>query len=250
MKKTLFLMGFLLLYWSIPCYADTPAQSSCTVRFDGNGGTPSALSKTVSYGTPYGELPTASRTGYTFLGWYRSSAGGTQITADTSVYIAINHTLYAQWKATPYKVHFHASKGTLAFSTSSTVINGSINFPKAVRKGYKLKGWYTIDGTVYEGNVLKEAKNLDLYAKWSNNGKISLSWKKSSIASGYQVKISTSRKFKKNNTTLYTVKKNKKTIKGLVYKKSYYVRVRAYKLKKGKKKYGSWSSIKKIKAKG
>ena len=40
-----------------------------TVTFDPDGGTLSETTKEVSYHEPYGELPTPTREGYTFLGW-------------------------------------------------------------------------------------------------------------------------------------------------------------------------------------
>ena len=68
------------------------------VSFDGNGGNPSFGSKTVSYASNYGSLPSASRTGYNFLGWYSAPDGGTRITDSTKVSTASNHTLYARWE--------------------------------------------------------------------------------------------------------------------------------------------------------
>lgn len=45
-------------------------DNNITITFDGNGGTtPSFESKTVSASSPYGELPTTSKSGYTFFGW-------------------------------------------------------------------------------------------------------------------------------------------------------------------------------------
>ena len=41
-----------------------------TVTFDANGGTLSETTKEVSYHEPYGELPTPTREGYTFMGWH------------------------------------------------------------------------------------------------------------------------------------------------------------------------------------
>ncbi|MCR4615410.1 MAG: bacterial Ig-like domain-containing protein, partial [Clostridiales bacterium] len=41
-----------------------------TVTFNPNGGTVSPASKSVTYGSTYGSLPTPTRTGYTFDGWY------------------------------------------------------------------------------------------------------------------------------------------------------------------------------------
>lgn len=76
------------------------------------------------------------------------------------------------------------------------------------------------------------------------------SWKKVSSVSGYQLQYSTDKKFKKY--TLNTYKGNKKTkttIKKLKSKKTYYVRVRSYKISKGKTTYSKWSGVKKVKTK-
>jgi uncharacterized repeat protein (TIGR02543 family) len=74
----------------------TPAPTS-TVTFNANGGSVSTSSKTVTYGNTYGALPTPTRTGYNFKGWYTASSGGNQITSGTTVSNTANHTLYAQW---------------------------------------------------------------------------------------------------------------------------------------------------------
>ena len=69
--------------------------------------------------------------------------------------------------------------------------------------------------------------------------------------SGYQVQISTDKNFKKGVTT-YNVKKAKtvsKTISKLKSKKTYYVRIRAYKLVNNKKYACKWTTAKKVKCK-
>ncbi|MBQ8176905.1 MAG: InlB B-repeat-containing protein [Oscillospiraceae bacterium] len=52
--------------------------------------------KYVPSGSAYGTLPTPTRSGYIFDGWYTASSDGTEITSD-SVYSASK--LYAHWKA-------------------------------------------------------------------------------------------------------------------------------------------------------
>lgn len=70
-------------------------STNSTLTYDGNGGTASKESQTVSTGSPWGELATAEKTGYTFSGWWTSKTGGTQITAES---IANgNLTVYAHW---------------------------------------------------------------------------------------------------------------------------------------------------------
>ena len=81
------------------------------------------------------------------------------------------------------------------------------------------------------------------------------SWKKVAGVDGYQFKYSLNKKCKKGKkygTKTVTVKKQKtvkKTVKKLKAKKTYYVRIRAYKVINGKKQYSKWSKIKKVKTK-
>lgn len=76
--------------------------NSYTITFVGNGGTMgSTTTKNVSYGSTYGDLSgiTATRTGYTLVGWFTAASGGTQITSSTKVTITSTQTLYAHWKS-------------------------------------------------------------------------------------------------------------------------------------------------------
>ena len=82
------------------------SPKSYTVYFDANGGTVSPTSKTVTYNSTYGSLPTPTRssssvgyntTSYTFAGWYTSSSGGTKVTASSKFTSSSNQTLYAHW---------------------------------------------------------------------------------------------------------------------------------------------------------
>lgn len=73
------------------------AASTYTVTFDANGGSVSPTSMTVTYGSPYGALPIPVRMGYRFDGWFTSTDGGEQVTADMTVTITADLTLYALW---------------------------------------------------------------------------------------------------------------------------------------------------------
>ena len=69
--------------------------NNVNVTFDANGGTVSPGSKIVSYGSTYGELPTPTRSGYQFDGWYINN---NKISSNTTVNLVTNHTLTARWK--------------------------------------------------------------------------------------------------------------------------------------------------------
>lgn len=67
-----------------------------TVTWNANGGAASESSRQVQKGQPVGTLPTWSRSGYTFNGWYTAASGGSKISASTV--INNNVTYYAQSK--------------------------------------------------------------------------------------------------------------------------------------------------------
>ena len=75
----------------------TTAPKEYVVTFDANGGSVGQKTKTVVSGTSYGALPTPTRTGYEFAGWFTAQSGGTQITEGTRVELSGNLTLYAHW---------------------------------------------------------------------------------------------------------------------------------------------------------
>ena len=82
-----------------------------------------------------------------------------------------------------------------------------------------------------------------------------IKWKKNTKVTGYQIQYSLNKKFKKGkkfNTKKKLVKGgklSKKLVKKLKSKKTYYVRIRAYVVVNGKKKFGAWSNKKKVKIK-
>ena len=139
------------------------------VSFDATGGT-SPVSIKVIYNAKYSTLPTTSRTGYTFIGWYTAASGGTKITGDSTYSTASNQTLYAQWKANNYTLTFNANGGSVSKS-SATVACGNAygTLPTPTRDYYTFNGWYTATngGTKVTSSTTMGAGNVDLYAQWS-----------------------------------------------------------------------------------
>ena len=84
-------------------------------------------------------------------------------------------------------------------------------------------------------------------AKNGKGKKLTVKWKKVTGAKGYQLQYAMNKKFKKKKSV--QTKKTKYTIKKLKKKKTYYMRVRAYKMNGKKKVYGRWSTVKKVKIK-
>ncbi len=75
------------------------SPNNYSLTFDANSGSVSTASKTVTYGDAYGILPTPTRSGFNFDGWYTSSSGGYRITDASTVGTAADSTLYAHWIA-------------------------------------------------------------------------------------------------------------------------------------------------------
>ena len=69
-----------------------------TITFDANGGSVSPSTQTVAEGSLIGQLPTPTRTGYQFLGWFDSKNSGSMRVTPGSIYVNEDQTLYALWK--------------------------------------------------------------------------------------------------------------------------------------------------------
>lgn len=141
------------------------------VTFNANGGSVSTSSKKVYINTPYGTLPTPTRSGYTFNGWYTAASGGTKITDTTNVTLTANQTLYAHWTPNTCTVHLNTQGGGIS-TTDITVTCGSTygTIPTPSKPGYTFDGWYTAlsGGTkVTSSTIVTNTSNHTLYARWT-----------------------------------------------------------------------------------
>lgn len=145
--------------------------NSYTVKFNTNGGVCSTPSKTVTYDATYGDMPTPTREGHTFNGWYTAKTGGTKITSTTKVSITDEQTLYAQWTANTYTVTFNGNGGTPSKSSQSVTYGGTYGtLPTASKDYYDFNGWYTAasGGTkITSSSTYNTAGNVTLYAQWT-----------------------------------------------------------------------------------
>lgn len=74
------------------------------------------------------------------------------------------------------------------------------------------------------------------------NKKLKITWKKVKNADGYVIKVGENKKLTKSKKTV-NVKKNKGVIRKVNANKTYYLKVRAYKIIDGKKNFGEWSKL-------
>ena len=153
----------------------TATTRSYTATFNGNGGgTPSPSTITKTYGSELGTLPTCSRTGYTFLGWYTASSGGTKISSTTKITGTV--TYYAQWSINNYTLTYDVNGGNAVSPASKSVQYGSAygTLPTPTRAStaqysYTFAGWYTAatGGTQVTANTTMGAGNTTIYAHWT-----------------------------------------------------------------------------------
>ncbi len=122
-------------------------------------------------------LPTPTRTGYTFAGWYTSSSGGSQITSSTT--ITANKIYYAHWTPITYTVAYNgneATSGSTAQSTHTYDVAKKLTTNGFQREGYTFAGWNTAsngsgtsytDGQSVSNLTTTNGQTINLYAQWT-----------------------------------------------------------------------------------
>ena len=136
-----------------------------TITFNSNGG--SEVESIAAEYNAHVTLPTPTREGHTFAGWYSDEKLTTEYTSDKMP--AENITLYANWTANSYNVTFHYNNGT-DDTTELIAFNTSITEPEVSRSGYTLEGWYSDSNFNTKWNFESDkmpSQNIDLYAKWT-----------------------------------------------------------------------------------
>ncbi len=121
------------------------------VTFDGNADDDSIEiaqeSMDIVYQESYGTLPTATREGYTFEGWYLESTCETAVTEESIVTMLGNHTLYANWTANTYVVNFDTEN--LLVIPYNTIINSGAGGVMTVEQDFE-DGTWVIKATAVE----------------------------------------------------------------------------------------------------
>ncbi len=164
---------------SIPITYNYTGSSSepttVTVSFDGNGGAVSTSHKTINAGEVYGELPTPTRTNYTFDGWFTSASGGTKIEETTKLISDTAHTLYAHWTKEVVKatITLNANGGSVSPTSVEVIVDEMYeNLPAPTRSGYTFAGWFTAasGGTQITSSMkVTSTSARTLYAHWTEN---------------------------------------------------------------------------------
>ena len=105
-------------------------------------------------------LPSPTKDGLTFAGWYTDPAFNDEFTSETMP--AEDLVLYAKWVAT---LTFDAKGGTECLPITNTPL-AFAQLPETTKDGYVFAGWYQDEACTIEQKNNVPAKHATVYAKW------------------------------------------------------------------------------------
>lgn len=146
-----------------------------TVTFNSDGGSEVAAADNVTHGATVSAPTAPTKSGYTFIGWYKDDEFNSVWTFETDA-VTADITLYAKWESNKYTVTFDANGGNAVEPASKEVTYGETygDLPTPTRSGsYSFRGWFTASsgGTqVTADTVVSLTEGQTLYAQWTYTG--------------------------------------------------------------------------------
>lgn len=151
---------------SVTLYAGWTEKVYDVTLDPGENGVVADTSYTVTFGSAYGALPTPTKDGHTFLGWFTQPEGGEQITSAVLVETDVEHTLYAQYSVNTYTLYFNTDGGT-EIEAITADYGTPISVETPTKENYLFAGW-TLNGEAYELTTMPSG-NVTLKAVWELN---------------------------------------------------------------------------------
>jgi len=161
--------------FSVPVTEDitlkaTWVPKTYTLTFDPNGGNVSPTTQSVTYDAPIGTLPTPTKDGYDFSGWY--SASGVEYKPTTLYKIDGPTTLSAKWTPKKYEITFDVNSVEGIVNPASIRVTykepvGAL--PTPTRVAHEFKGWFSdpANGVEYKATTIYDSLGpIILYARW------------------------------------------------------------------------------------
>ena len=135
----------------------TVNQYNITYKDQGNanfsGSHASGYPTTHTYGTAT-TLKSASKTGYTFGGWFTNqNCTGSAVTSLGATAYTANITLYAKWTAINYSINYTLNDGTATNPTSYNIETATFTLNNPTRTGYTFTGWTGSNGSTPQTSV-------------------------------------------------------------------------------------------------
>ncbi len=125
-------------------------------------------------------LPTPTKTGYTFNGWYTQETGGTKVGDGGGSYTPTgNVTIFAQWDEDGYKLTFDNANGDETY-TKTYKITTDLTLPTlddSKKKGYHFSGWkVTTAGGSWTANKVYDKEHLHVGSGQTGNATLTAQW--------------------------------------------------------------------------
>ena len=191
----------------------------------------------IRYVSPVGVVSVVNAVKGTTVSWSRNA-----LASGYKIYRSVNGGNYVL-------IRTAVGNGVLSYNDTAANANGA-------KYQYKVAAYKVSEGVT--GDSIQSSEKM-IYcisrpslssAKNSSSKKVKLAWKKNKKANGYEIQYSTYKNFKKaKSVKIKKASLTKKTISKLKKKKTYYIRIRAYKKVSGVTYYSEWSKAKKVKIK-
>ena len=161
---------FILSQSQAPTFVAYWTKASYTISFETNDGT--AVSNITAPFESEVVLPTTTKTGFDFAGWYydenyESSAAELNSMPDT------NPTLYAKWQPANYILNIHKNNGSDTVSINvpyQTNITNISDVSETTKTGYSFVAWYTDELLENElEDFTMPHQEFSIFAKWQVN---------------------------------------------------------------------------------
>ena len=141
------------------------ALNDYTISFESYGGS-DVTDITVPYMSNL-NLPTPTRDGYTFLGWYEDSGISSPFTKTQMPLGDI--TLYAGWQINQYTITFEENGGEALTDLTDDYLS-ELHLPTPIREGYTFLGWFEDAGvSIAFTDSTMPLNGITLYAGWQIN---------------------------------------------------------------------------------
>ena len=139
-----------------------PNKMDVTFELDGGYYTGA---KYVTYGGTL-NLGKAKKIGCEFLGWSLTKGSSEYVTKLENVTEA--KVLYANWKASVYKINYVLDGGVLSSELSEYEAGSVVTLPKATKSGFTFLGWSLRQGSrVYLNELKDQTSDVTLYANFA-----------------------------------------------------------------------------------
>ena len=149
--------------WKVKSGSGTISNSTYTFGTDDGEITATYTENTV-------DLPTLTKAGYKFDGWYTQKTGGTKV--DTPYMPTSDTTLYAHWTAEEYTITFNPGDGATVDTQTKKVTYDQPygELPTPTKEGSTFIGWFdSNDNKIESTTTVKTTGNTTLTAKYEVN---------------------------------------------------------------------------------